>query len=789
MAMQLLNQTGFRAGWLIGSVPPHKLCATLIVKGTFRLKPGAPAEPLPEDDQPHLTGDTHVDEDVARPLIYASDFAPAKPFADVLLSGTCHVPGKAPATVCRVDFSVGAWQKSLAVIGDRAWKGGFLGRSMTDPAPFREMPLSYERSFGGAGFARNPLGRGFAEETLPDGSRATRLPNIEAIDALIRDPGSRPEPAGFGPMPMTWPQRMAKAGTYDKAWLRDQWPNLPRDTDWSIFNAAPADQQLRGFLRGDERVVFQNLHATHPRYESALPGFRVRWFVDDDAGGNQMRFREATLHLDTLLADLDAELLTLTWRGVIDIRTKQMKEVGAHLIVREAVATPPPPSDHYLQHLKRLQEEKAAGPKGPSSMPGVPWPKTPEPSTAWVKDAEKELEAMKAEFGELTRAQEQQRRAVHAKMSELGASVPRKVKPSPGPADSFTAASQAYERLKQRMPDAAKLIPAPKKADFDFTPPGVPNVPKLEERVPAEPWTRERVLKAVAERRPFEGEDLSGLDLSGADLSNADLSGAVLAEANLAGCTLAGSKFVAAALTKADLTAADLSRAVLTQADLTGAKLAKAKFAGATLDDADLSGTSLAGLDLSGVCANGALFLEADVTGTLFMGASLELAEFDGAAAAGADFSQARLTSASLAGLKAPKARFTEAVLLKTAASEGDFTGAVFARADAAESIWEQAKLDGADFSGAQLSRASFEAASLKQATFVGCVARRGRFPEADLEGADFSGADLFRASFEAARLNRARLPGCNLYESEFYQAQIRDADLRQANVKGTKLA
>ena len=48
-------------GWLVAGVRPPGLSATFVVKGTFLLKPGAPAEPDPKPDI--VSGDVNEDDD------------------------------------------------------------------------------------------------------------------------------------------------------------------------------------------------------------------------------------------------------------------------------------------------------------------------------------------------------------------------------------------------------------------------------------------------------------------------------------------------------------------------------------------------------------------------------------------------------------------------------------------------------------------------------------------------------------------------------------------------------
>ena len=73
--------------------------------------------------------------------LYASDFADFKLHAEVLLAGTCHAPGGRPVAECPVRFSVGAWSKTLLVVGRRVWTEKVLGPAISDPQPFTTMPL------------------------------------------------------------------------------------------------------------------------------------------------------------------------------------------------------------------------------------------------------------------------------------------------------------------------------------------------------------------------------------------------------------------------------------------------------------------------------------------------------------------------------------------------------------------------------------------------------------------------------------------------------------------------
>src|SRR5262245_24055125 len=131
--MKICNETSLRPAWIVAAVDPARLSATWIVKGTFRLLSGGAAAPLDNGEFP--CGDV--------PLKYEGDFAPFKPRTDVLVVGTCHVPGRKPTLVCPVSVRLGRWEKTIAVVGDRYWRRGIVGVTMSQPVPFTSMPIVY----------------------------------------------------------------------------------------------------------------------------------------------------------------------------------------------------------------------------------------------------------------------------------------------------------------------------------------------------------------------------------------------------------------------------------------------------------------------------------------------------------------------------------------------------------------------------------------------------------------------------------------------------------------------
>lgn len=715
--MRVINQSGLSIGWCVGRVPPHKLTATCIVKGTFALKPGDVAAPLSE--QPPLCGDVHDGDDIEKMLLVAGDFAHFKPACDVLLTGTCHARGGKPAPVERVSFAVGRWEKSLMVVGDRHWQPGLLGAKMTDPAPFVSMPLAYDRAFGGVGLNANPFGKGYVpvEKDLVAGKHP--LPNIENPNQQISAPSSRPAPAGFGPLPAIWLARAAKGGTYDKKWLKQNWPFFPDNFDWSFFNYAPQDQQLKEFPKGDELLRMRQLHAATANYEAKLPGIRPRFFVREESGA-RAEIREALLQLDTIHVDMNKEHVTLVWRGIVPIASKRMTEVSDILVVTEPLSKPPAPAASYHTLLAGQPEHKAA--------------ETPGPRRASARES--------------------------APTARIGGS----------------------ERLREAVAKATtdKKLASPLLEKLAFLASALEKLPEL---APARGWTRERVAAAKAGElagQDLAGLDLSGLKLANADLAGAVLTLANLAktdlsQANLKAAILADADLTGANCAAADFTNADLVHSRVDGADFAGAKLAGADFSlcdgkaarfdkvvatGAKFIEASLPGASFAGAACAGADFTAARLARANFEGANLESASLELCDAQEAQFSGANCAQlkagrgANLSRSKFRGVKAAKAAFHASRL----------DGADFADSDLTRAFLDGASLCGANLANIKAAEARFDRATLKGATAQGAHLLKASFEGADLENADFRNANLFEAEFLDAFGGKAQqFEGANL--------------------------
>ena len=160
----------------------------------------------------------------------------------------------------------------------------------------------------------------------------------------------------FGPVGRTWRPRLRLAGTYDKKWLKTRAPLLPEDFDEAYYNCAPVDQQIDGYLRGDEEVRVQNMHSEHSDLRFRLPGIRVRALLDRTALDGS-GFEEIPMNLDTLWVDMEARQFVLVWRGRHAITDHRNRDATV-LLVEEPLATAARAPESYRASLREIQAEE-----------------------------------------------------------------------------------------------------------------------------------------------------------------------------------------------------------------------------------------------------------------------------------------------------------------------------------------------------------------------------------------------------------------------------------------------
>ena len=783
---------------------PSGLMATFFVRAEYRLRHDEAPEPLA--DRPVICSGDVPHEEPQRGLAYPADFVPYKPAGEWIVTGTAHNAGYGGGDRFGVRVRVGDQSKLIDVVGDRSWVPTLFNWKPGPAEAAGAIPLTYDNAWGGPSYPANPLGRGRAGEAMP---------NLETPGGWVESRSSQALPAGFGPLPSAWPQRQKRMGKYNARWVRDHWPWLPPDFDFRYFMAAPEDQWAKGYFRGDEPLVFEQMHPDHAVYQSRLPGMRARCFVTQRSGlgpaerASELVFREVPLNLDTVWVDLDQEKLVLVWRGSLPVASLKLLDIESVLPVVVPLDQPDPGIGFYEALLAR----HLAPPAEPPMMDAAA---VRAKIDAAFAEAAKQRAAIEATIAKETAkaeamlAESRQEAAAAAKaagidwkMHEFAAGATPPESPQEAIAglrkqlaalEAFTdfdvseqiaSVRQAIASIEEAEAVVAAItaeIQAREQKILAQIPPELLAVRKLPAGKPID--------LAAARTVGFANFNLAGVDFSGLDLSGVSFRNARLRGATLTGTILRRADFTNANLSGTDLTGADLRDATLDGADLTAALVSATRWAGASLSGTRLSGLNLSGADFTSVHGQHADFRNAVLVESCFVNAELEHANFCGATVQRADFSGAKLERADFGGARAAGIVLGGALLTNLRAREkADFTAAVFTKALADDSAWGTSTLDGADFRQASLQRAQFSEASLRGVLFDRCILAHAMFDDADVEGGLLTHANLLRATFDRANLTNARLDGSNLFEAGLWEARLDGVTHAGANVKRTRLA
>jgi len=741
----------------------------LVVRGRFRLVQGGVVVPVAraldaaEGDFPELAptllalgqgplrAEEYAHDDTARrgAPTYPGDFADAKLHGEALLVGSAYAPERKPVGRCDVSFRVGSWEKRLAVFGARGWEEGLLGQKPTDPVPFLQLKLGYERALGGNDSPHNPIGIGM------DGHL---LPFVEYPDARVRSPSDRPKPAGFGPLSAEWPFRKRKLGNNYGPSYAARAPFYADDFDWRFFQSAPRDQWLDGYFRGDERIVLENLHREHARLETELPSLRIRAFVNDVA----KNVREVPMLLDTVFVVPDEDEVLLTWRGRTPVVDLELDDVTTVLVGSELLTESPRPFETWCEDLLRFE----ADPLGIGELP-------PELGAMMkAKGQEARVRAALALVDNTRPGTVANANARLAKTPEGGTLEDRitsalgQANEEPPPAPMLGAA-QLHLGLRDALARGRATVEA-----------HAPDaLPRFDAAIEAERLREvDPTFRAPTELPPgspvfgpganLDGRDLSGLDLSRMNLEGASLRGAILRGTKLSGANLARANFEGALLFRADLTAASLVGAQLVRVNAAEAVLDAADLTGASLEQAFLQAASCLGTRFDGMLGEHTQFGRAKLGHATFHGARLTAPDFEGAVLDGTNF----------AGAELGRALFFEATTKNVRFDGATLEGVSFEGARLAEASFFGAKGSGINFTGAELTRADFRWSTFPRSHFTKASATDARFDSAELSGARFFKADLSRASFQLAKLVSADVCKARLDGTRFDHAQLYDA-------------
>ncbi|NUP09199.1 MAG: DUF2169 domain-containing protein [Polyangiaceae bacterium] len=795
--MIVKNLTPFAFATKVVSRKPPRPEMMLVVKAVFELRPDAPLTPLDRADSVP-TGDvmTEDDDDRIGECLLPNDFADFKTNAEVLVKATFHAPRKRPVREAECAVSVGRWRKVLRVVGPRVWVDDALGSQPTEPVPFTELPIRWANAYGGVGFPTNPVGKGHSTKELPQ---------IELPNAPVRSRAASNVAASFGPINRRWPQRATMVGTrYGKDWEATRAPFGSEDFQWAYHQAAPSDQWLDGYLRGDETITFDNLHPDSSSFSVTLPRLRVRAFGRSRSGAS----RVLPMVLDTVVADVEKGRLALVWRGHMPSADLDLRDVRSLLIASETLGSARLEQEYFAMldafeadpigleaaRAEMMAEMMEGIPAPPASAPASPNDPVSKAVAAKVDGADILKQHIAAGMASVVAAQTggteamaelEKSIAVASASDDDEPPVPVTSKPGALPSTGLRRRVRGImadiERARANL--AGKPIPEEQQRELErlLKLPHDPTLPQLdpEYSVP-EPLTTDQPGPGAN----LIDHDLTGRDLSGLDLSGARLDGAVLTRANLTGTKLRGASLRGAVLFKADATGADFEGADLTRANLAKLVARRASFRRANLELAFLEDAVLAEAILEEARFEWTAVARADLSRARAKNVRMYRADLAEATLKGADFSGGSLRASVLSRCDAEGVDWSGTEIRAVSAEGIRLKGARLVRAHGERAFFAEANLDEADLSLAVLPHCHLVDAQIRSAELYGADLRYGRLDRADLSSSRVDMANLFSADLRAVTVDRTKFTGSNLYDAKLIGAAGEGVDFSGANLE-----
>jgi uncharacterized protein YjbI with pentapeptide repeats len=718
----------------------------------------------------------------------AIDAGLPKARAEYLVTGSAFVPGGEPQQGCMVRTKLGGSEKTIHVIGDRFWRGNVSG----EPLPFAKMSLDWSNAFGGEGFNRNPMGKGFKPVTRND-TTLHPLPNIQIPYQPPLSPLDQPDPVGFGPIDISWPQRCTKAGTHDDIWLREDFPGFARDIDWTMFNTASPDQWFDKYLRGDEPYELENLHSDKPLIKGRLPGFTARCYVNRRTDENEI-FGEIALSLSTVWFFPHRERAILVYHGQTSVAEDDASDILQMVIAAENLGQPKGDEFYRVLLSERIDKEKGPllalrdkdllpeGLAGAGDLPaddGIPT------SDGFFRR-------------NLQRNAEQRILAARAVVvgygldpDEHGPLVPPPEEPPPA-LDDIPEYIEAVKKQGKKLEADSKIRAEKsiKEAEKIFDKLGLDfDVVRKEMETP---HTGPPILPGEKDRKTLQELSAQFKELGlPTDEMDAYIADPEREKLRAVGDESARNSYVKSAhhqepAQKMPSEKSDLARSVLIQAhaagkslkgiDLTGANLSGLELRGIDIENAYLEHVDLDNTDLTGANLRNAVLAHSSLQGAILndanaQGANFGSACFRNAKAHNVDLSRAILSKADLCD-----ADLSGALLFDTEMMKVTFGNTILSRAKAEMLLFMEGDLNRIDFSGSQMKKCTFLKVNMKDVDFSGALLESSVFVTAKGEGILFRSADMTNVRF---------VEQCNFTSSDFSGACLRKANLRGTNLSG----
>ena len=742
------------------------------------------------------------------------DMGYAKANGELLVAGKAFAPDGKPVTKMNVKVACGKVAKQIKVIGERTWNGSFFAPA-SYPKAFTSMPISYSRAYGGQDFKQNPKGRGKISKPQKDPDTGLyALPNLYSKWERTYASRAKHTVACFEPMDITWPQRMRFQGTYDQKWLKEVHPGFPNDTKPPLFNAAPPDQQIKGFFKAGDKYRVEGMHPDMPVIEGQLPEVKARAFVSQITDGEEI-FKEVETRIDTVWLFPEMALGVTISRGEVMLNDSDGLDIKKLLLAADGAHDEPRPLEYFEQIMKlRLDPKTAAGHLLNESQ--LLPEKTPEQLAErkkLIEQAKAEQKQKQLEMAELYTKQLQEEHPdldLKPKLEE----DPEELPPIPQQlidegdidlAPYLAHADKLTEQAKQTMADQLKAADLQKKKYSKMKKVETESITSMQERV-------KKVVHVVAEDLAEKQtvnlpEYMNGLPVKEADKPKLAEAAKALVASERQSRQLAPSVTVLELPMPEDGPLLLRSWAKELLADtipLTGRDFAGADFSGLDFRGYDLRDVMLENADLTGCKFDGC-----KLDGAVMTGATLDMASFVGASMTKANLAQtkgrrvqfvkANLSGAMLVQAKLTQSDFAEAILDMVQGAEIDLThsslvGAEiqtshFIQAKLAHSCWHGAKLLGCTFMQCEMEQSQWQQASIVRCMMIEAKAQKSNFCGVQADRVQFSnvgdfvGADLSSASWQTCGFRGVDLRKIDARASVFKECDFGEANLSDANL------
>ncbi|WP_343552756.1 pentapeptide repeat-containing protein [Pantoea sp.] len=644
-------------------------------------------------------------------------------------------------------------------------------------------------------------------------------------------PHNNAQPAAFHALDFNHADRQALMGkNYDDNWLKNDYPGFARDTDWRVFNQAPADQwwPQRDAMPAGAMWRIEHMHPEHALLQGKLPKWQVRAFITRQRH-HETLFEEIAMRATTVHFLPHCQQMLLIWHGNIAINEDDASDVLSLLAALEVAGQP-----QTLAHYQHIQQLRTEGPDAslralrdddliaaailahaPNNNPPAArqplvenlarWEQqqrqqfdrpalqkgAPLPAANGLDDfqiehdvaaqfarhevaAEKNYQQMMARY-----RQEQQRNATDELDRTDGAThyQQQRAELQANPhlhATNDASLARSEQALLDGYRQTAQHLHAPRRLS-------------LEESA----RQRQQLLACMAGDKDARGLDFTAADLSGLDLRGIDLENALLDSTDFSHCQLDGADLRGAVLVRAEFHHSSLTHCLFDGANLALAQGWHSDFSDSSFDEVECENIQLEHCRFQRALLSNLFIQQASIQHCDFSHAQLERCDWMDLALSALEFTQAHIANCNLIRCQLKQVNFSQIraqglslVTCEAAAinfddaqlkqcmfvSDTQLAHARFRRAALTECNLRDAQLQHACFDQAQLENSDFSAADCRHASLQGMRTRDSRFVRTRFDGAQLNGSLLLGADLQKSQLIGCDLSDCNLFRADMSQ-------------------